>query len=196
MIKIDLQYSIINAETDEDNEESLAQNHLKNIGYTALKIFFVLAFISSVYIYETINLNAFKAKLQEQITAHDNIEQRVRIKTALLKKLKKSKSKFINLYEKIVTAAELTKPRLIFLKAMELLNTLRKETLWFKTVDYNKGMLSIKGYSLSKKVLDTFLLDINQRKNIFKSILLVKSQKKKIKNRSIRSFFLEIKLLN
>lgn len=196
MIQVDLQNSIIDDIGDHFQQGSAFGFDMVQFFSVALKFIFLALFIGALYIYEQRELGLLNQGLSKEKRAESAIKIQIQIKAQVIKKLKQTKSQYTDLKNRVFLVQEIASSRLSFIKAMDLLNSFRLETLWFKAVDYNKGVLSLKGYAISKKILDEFLKNVRLRENIFKSSLLRESKLEKIKKVSVRFFSLEITLLN
>lgn len=195
MIKIDLQRGEIGGEADSFEEKVLSNFDLKIAVYAVFKLLFLILFSLGLYVYEQRELDLLRAILQKKQNIENKIEQEIQKKKISVKELHKVKSQYVNLKNKVFRVKDIAKSRLSFIKAMDSLNAFRPETLWFQEISYAQGLLSARGHAISKNILDEFLKNIRLRP-IFKSSLLRESKTDKLKGVNIRSFHLEVRLLN
>ncbi|MBE8162971.1 MAG: hypothetical protein HAW63_03180 [Bdellovibrionaceae bacterium] len=196
MIKIDLQQGVVQEKGDFREEGTETSELIKAVGFGALKVFFFVIFFLGVYTYEQRELDALNVILAEKENMERVMQQKIIKKKLLVKKLKKTKSDYIDVEKKVYMLKDIAKLRLMFIKAMATLNGFREENLWFRSVDYNQGLLTIHGYTLSKKIFDQFLQNIRVREKSFAGLLVKETKSEKQKGISVRSFYLEINLLN
>lgn len=195
-MKIDLQNNIM-VDGDGGFEGELQSKFSVALFFSiVLKFVFSAIFILALYVVEQRELGVLGSALNREKLSESNIQLKIQSKKKAIKILQKTKSKYINLKNRVFMMKKVSGSRLSFIKSMDSLNTFRSETLWFKTVKYDKGTLSFTGYAISKKILDEFLKNIRIRKNIFKSSLLRESKLEKIKGASVRFFSLETVLFN
>ncbi len=196
MIKVDLQHDISEEAVDFFEEKIDSNFNPKIIIESSFKIIFLFAFLLGLYIYEQKELNLLNAILQKKQNIETKIKNQIIKKKKTVKELSVKKSKYSNLKNKVFKVSKITKSRLGFIKTMDALLAFKSKKLWFKNVDYSKDILSIRGSSISKRVLDKFLKEIGNRKQIFKSYVLRESKSERLKGFNIRSFYLELRLNN
>lgn len=205
MIKINLQNSLAGDGTGFHEEEVASDSSLKVILLIIGKLVFLIIFILGLYIYEQNELSLLEKILKKEKSLEGRLKNDISKQANIIKELKNTKSKYIDLKDKIFMTQEIAQSRLSFFKAIQALNAFRGEKLWFEKIDYNKKVLSIRGYAISKKILDKFIKNIRDRAHIFKNniltekktfkdVVLRESKPNKVKKVNVRFFHLEIRL--
>ncbi len=159
--------------------------HLKKMGVSQeegkkvlinLLLMALFTFLAKMY---TDTSKSSERKLRKKLQANIvQIEKEIKSKKDLVKEFSKYKVEGDEFKRKIMAVKELSRFRLHELKALDYLQEIIPEKLWFKNVNYEDRIFVLEGAALEQKAFSDFLIEM-ENSNFFHDIQIRKSIEEK-----------------
>jgi len=156
-------------------------------------LFLMLIFSVVIYFYQGYASQKIKfeqKQLQKKIAALQTESQQKDLKVKDVAKYKKEGDEF---KRKITAIKELSKTRLVELKALDYIQNIIPEKLWFSSVTYKKRIFVIKGNANEDNAFNTFLKEL-ENSSFFVDIVIITAKEIKDKTGSKIVFEVQTKL--
>jgi Tfp pilus assembly protein PilN len=105
----------------------------------------------------------------------------------VVEKAKEMQKEIKELEERIVLIKNLSKVRLREIKAIDYLQNVIPDKVWFSELDFKDTVFQAKGYSVSDEALNKFIEGL-EGKSFFRNVILMQSIDQKTKSGTIKSF--------
>jgi len=148
----------------------------------------VLALLTGVLMmYESYNIGELRTKVAQGNAEKKRVETELAQKKPIEAKARELQKQIQDIETRIKAIKDLSKVRLREIKAIDYLQNIIPEKLWFTLLEFDGNSLKIEGGTTSDDQLNRFLDDM-ESKSIFKNVILLRSIEQKNKEGTIKVF--------
>jgi Tfp pilus assembly protein PilN len=150
---------------------------------------FLLMFMGAagLMMYESYNIGELRTALQQAQAASTALSQELTEKKPMVAKARELQKQIQDLESRIQAIKDLSKVRLREIKAIDYLQNIIPEKVWFSLLEFDKGAVKVEGGTTSDDELNLFLEEM-ERKSIFSNVILLRAVEQKVKEGTIKVF--------
>lgn len=141
----------------------------------------------SMILYESYNVDQLK-------TQANGLAQAVNREKNVITKLKKEMAEYADvekdakvLEDKINILKTLSKIRLREVKALDFIQTITPETVWFSSIKYSEGQFEFQGYAVTDDDLSQFMREL-ENSPYFVDVILMRAKEEQTKQGTVKAF--------
>lgn len=139
----------------------------------AVKLLIIMLFPAALYFYEGYVIDDLNQKVNAARVINQQLDSKIQKIESQSTGAQKKQNLIKEIDDKIKFIRELSKTRLLEVKALDTLQSILPESLWFERLDYAKGVFTIAGKSYTQKDYQNFLSSL-ESSNFFESTLTKK----------------------
>lgn len=152
-----------------------------------LKIVILLIPALLLYGYEKYNISQLEEKRTSISMRLQSLTSEIDSNKPVVQKAKEMQKEIKELEERIILIKNLSKVRLREIKAIDYLQNVIPDKVWFSELDFKDTNFEAKGFSVSDEALNRFIEGL-EGKSFFRNVILRQSVDQKTKTGTIKSF--------
>lgn len=169
----------------ENSEDQILDGVAVNQLHVILKVVLMLSVVVGLFIHESINIPRLEGILSQENAKLRTISEYNSKAASLVAEIKKQKENKAIIEKQIASLNGLSKVRLKYIKALELIQTNIPEKMWFDEMVSKGDTLTTKGIANSENEITKFLSDVG-RSVYFTDVSMISSEDTAIKGNDIR----------
>ncbi|MCB0390365.1 MAG: PilN domain-containing protein [Bdellovibrionales bacterium] len=154
----------------------------------ALKNFVILISLTALlFVFEFQNISGLESRLNVLRTEFNNLSAEVESKRVFAVEAEKLQNELKQIKERVEIIKVLSKNRLLELRAMDILQNLVPEKVWFERVNYQNHKFDVDAVAVDIEDV-TIFKDALDNQDTFKNIMIRNTQERELKNNTVHSF--------
>lgn len=160
-----------------------------------VKIIVMFITLGVLWGYETYNLSGLRGQLALLNKEKSKLAAELREKQPMAEKAKAMQKEIQDIEARVQSIKGLSKIRLREIKAIDYLQNVIPEKVWFTGLDFSDSSLKIDGGAISDEQLNRFV-DALEGKSYFRNVIILRSVEQKAKDGTIKAFQISSSLAN
>lgn len=151
------------------------------------KVFTIILPVLILWGYETYNIGNLSSQNEVAQSRMNELNTEITQNKPVVEKAKAMQKEIKELEERIVLIKNLSKVRLREIKAIDYLQNVIPEKVWFIELDFKDTNFQARGFSVSEEALNKFIESL-EGKSFFRNVILMQSVDQKTKTGTVKSF--------